>query len=873
MSAFPQYGNIYPEIQTTIKNRGGNPVAVSSLKPWIRITSGYSKGLILDSNLPFDSFYKRYGDESQSGRIGMNFDGHSVREEKGPFMRGYRPSPTIDVISIENGAEGLSRKLTTQIKCYSLSQLETISRYFLEPRFYVLAEWGWNTNEGYSQRAKLRGDAVCEMISYVNLSTMKKKRKNSKGHYDAFLGVITGGGITYGDDETYIVDVEVTTQGEIPAYLQQHKGTVKTLNTSGGNANDSSITFDVDEITVAEKSDQTGKALFMYMFNDLPGGKQVQIVKDLINNPKWVAEYNFINMNKRVSEKLLNMLRNANVTVGDGTSGEIPTDQPLIAEDRFIRVELAWEILNSIDADLLPKPLGGCKGYGVEQSLDFRINIDNTICRAHKHIFSIDTTKLYVPNKVGPDFGLGEVMGTKQDLKGNFLQIENGGLVTQNFTPNGLPDGNIFPQSVKLDIPGGSTYDDSLHKVQTDEYEWGYLKDLYINFDFFCETMEKSGYVSKDIAIELLNGLSSGVNLFWNFQLVNDGSKGKDDNGNEILQVVDMSFNGKPPNGFDGLAIFQSIGVNSPFLEFQIKLEVAGAMANQVMAQQMTDETSLNIEDKPEVFTGLFANAPDPVAERLHQLHKIQFIEEEKEKAKKRNQTKEESEKQTQAVWETAQLSNNEALVKTAGDAYIAKETAKEKGFFKTAFNWTKAQIEVATEKFTDKIENATDDFKSATGQDTKAEAKAREKNYDLFMQKAGVYPKINNPEQMADLEKQWYDFYSGNDTPLDDKVIVCAIWNDSQLLRQVYEYDLNPQKLPGGLDKSLKKNPGYLPIEVTFKIHGVSGIKVGDVLRIIDLPHTYKRKLLQVFNVSNTIDDDLWTTEVTAKLRNIDLA
>ena len=60
MSAFPQYGNIYPEIQTTIKNRGGNPVAVSSLKPWIRITSGYSKGLILDSNLPFDSFYKRY---------------------------------------------------------------------------------------------------------------------------------------------------------------------------------------------------------------------------------------------------------------------------------------------------------------------------------------------------------------------------------------------------------------------------------------------------------------------------------------------------------------------------------------------------------------------------------------------------------------------------------------------------------------------------------------------------------------------------------------------------------------------------------------------------------------------------------------------
>ena len=110
-----------------------------------------------------------------------------------------------------------------------------------------MAEWGWNTNEGYSQRAKLRGDAVCEMISYVNLSNLKDKRKNSKGHYDAFLGVITGGGITYGDDETYIVDVEVTTQGEIPAYLQQHKGTVKNIKKGSKNTNESSLIFEVEE--------------------------------------------------------------------------------------------------------------------------------------------------------------------------------------------------------------------------------------------------------------------------------------------------------------------------------------------------------------------------------------------------------------------------------------------------------------------------------------------------------------------------------------------------------------------------------------------------------------------------------------------------
>lgn len=869
MSAFPQYGNIYPEIQSTIKKRGGNQLAVSQLKPWIRLASGYSNGLVLGSNLPHDSFNKRYGNESRAGRIGLNFEGHSVFEEKGPFSRGYRPSPTIDAISIENGSEGLSRKLTTQIKCYSLSQLDTITRYFLEPRFYVLAEWGWNTNEVTNSLAKLDGGAdaaVCEMVSYVNLSTMKDKRKNSNGHYDAFLGVITGGGVTYGDDETYIVDVEVTTQGEIPAYLQQHKGTVKGIKTSG-NGNDSSLTFDVDEIEAAEKASLLGKALFMYMFNDLPGAKQIQKVKDLMAQEKWLAEYNYINMNGNVKDQLLKTLKDVDVNIeGAESDARVPTSQPLISEERFIRVELAWEILNSIDADLLPKPIS-CGGH-TKRSLDFRINIDNTICRAHKHMFSIDKTTLYVPNKLGPDFGLRAVLGSSKDLKGSFVQIKDGGLVTQNFAPNGLPDTNNFPQPVKLDTPGGSTYDTSLHKIEVDEYEWGYLKDLYINFDFFCTTMEKTGAVSKDVAIELLNGLASGVNLFWNFQLVNDGSKGKDDNGNEILQVVDTSFNGKPPTSSTELARFQAIGENSPFLEFQIKLEIAGAMANQVMAQQMTDESSLNVEDKVEQFTGLFANAPDPVAKKLHQLHREEYAEEEKKKSAERETSKEQVEKEKEEAWVKVEKTG------TVGETTsMGAERVKDKFNTGGLFAGIKAAVEVGTEIVKDLGTAAVDVAKSATGNDTGAEEKDRESNFDLFMQKAGVFPKLNDPETMPDLANEWYDVLGSNDANLDDKTMVCATWADSQLLRQIYEYDLNPANTKIGFEKSAAKNPGYLPIEVTFKIHGVSGIKVGDVLRITDLPHVYRRKMLQVFNVSNTIDDDLWTTEVTAKLRNVDLA
>lgn len=872
MASFPQYGDIYPEVQKTIKSRGNNQITVTDLKPWIRLTSGVGNGLILTSNQRNDTFSTRYGDDNRAGRLGTDFAGRSVFELSGKgFNRGHRPSPVIEAISIANGSEGLSRKLTTQIKCFSLPQLDTITGYFLEPRFYVLAEWGWNTNDAYSHMAKLQGkgvsneSAICEMINYVNLSTLKSKRKGSNGNYDAFLGVITGGSIEYGEDETYIVNVEVTTQGEIPAYLQQHKGTVKNIKKGAKNTNESSLIFDVEEIEAAETANLVGEALFMQMYNDLPGGKQIQKIKDLKSDPYWASEWQFINMSKTVKDKLLETLKDTEVNVkGVNKDGKIPSDQPIIGEERFIRMELAWKLLNSIDASLQPQPIS-CKSLSGSElhSLDMTINIDNTICRAHKHIFSTDKTKLYIPNKTSPDFGLSSVLTNNADLKGQFLQMdENGDLKTCNLAPTGLADDKVFPQMVDLDIQGGASYDDSLHGIKCDAYEWGYLKDLYINFEFFCQTMERSGYVAKDMAIELLNGLASSVNLFWNFQLVNDGSTSAKDKGNEILKVVDTSFNGVPPTSAKNLAVFQSIGVNSPFLEFNVKIEVAGALANQIMAQQVSNESSLNVEDKPEDLAGgLFASKPDPVAQQLHQIYKTTNKEEAEREAKEREL---DSETKKKKEWEAWQKVKKDTSIGTQFGAVIYAAFDGDEN--------TSALSEAG-----DLISNTTgaviDATKSAFGADTAEQGKNRATNFELFMKKAGVYGKLNDPNNMGDLADEWWDLWGANDTTIDDNTLVVATWNDTQLLRQIYEYDLNPSVKVGARDIKIKKNPGFLPIEVTFKVHGVSGIKIGDTLRIVDLPHVYKRKLLQVFNVEQSVDDDMWTTNVVAKVRNVDIS
>ena len=222
MANFPQYSNVEPQIQETLKSRIGNNVEMSKLMPWIRISSAVDGGCIIGSNLQIDSFSTRYGNSTKSGMIGTNFKGQPVEEDFS--TRGLRPSPVIENLNVQNGAEGLTRKASFEIKCFSLVQAEKVCKYFLEPRFYVLVEWGWNTKDSYTSIANLREGnepgPIWEMISYNNLGIVKKKRKDSKGHYDGFLGVITGGGISYGDDETHIIAVEITTTGEIPAYLQ-----------------------------------------------------------------------------------------------------------------------------------------------------------------------------------------------------------------------------------------------------------------------------------------------------------------------------------------------------------------------------------------------------------------------------------------------------------------------------------------------------------------------------------------------------------------------------------------------------------------------------------------------------------------------------
>ena len=56
MSAFPNFSNIAPHVTAEFKRRETNPLAISALNCWVRISSGVGSGLVLISNPDFQLF-------------------------------------------------------------------------------------------------------------------------------------------------------------------------------------------------------------------------------------------------------------------------------------------------------------------------------------------------------------------------------------------------------------------------------------------------------------------------------------------------------------------------------------------------------------------------------------------------------------------------------------------------------------------------------------------------------------------------------------------------------------------------------------------------------------------------------------------------
>jgi len=745
MSAFPNFSDFKKHVKTELSNRVDNTLKVSQLNCWTKITSGVGMAMVSNPNY---SLFKAagsksgiYGDSTSSGTIGTTWDGTAISETSG---QGFRPSPVVSSMEIDEGSGTLSRKASFSITAFTREQMETITEYYLEPGYSIFLEWGWNTPSGVGGVTKSTAGEIAKFqSSYVR----NEKRKDTNGHYDNYLGFITGGGVSI-DGDKWVINVKCTGYTELPAYLL----TSETGNQQEGEDAKINSASLFGTGWIAKSGAKLGEKRWMAVFNALPKNRQTVAVKSLYTKPGGFNEitsfYSYINFDDEVSEKINENTAHdgfwdfgkGDVEV-DGEKVDLEKGTKIIANDRFIRFSTLMIILNEIGID------GYQLGGDTANVVKFEVQTKYTTCSAFPKIFSMDGGRLFIPNPKAPKLSLNKITGdsTLESLINDTYDASMG------FSK--------FPQQNRKTL--SSVEAGFGNPVTLEAGEWGYLNDLYVNFDFAKSIIETPNFFIKDALYQILNGISSAVNGMWNFQILESPTKDKKSTELRVFEMNSIS-SGKPTTPYE----FNLIGSDSVFIDSSLDLDISGAKMNQIIGQRLS----------------------------------------------KSGKTK------------GAKLNGNASRL--PGNLFSSKPD--------------KLQVEIKKKEIPPKDKDTKD-------KDDKAAAK--EQMLNIILGKAKFYP---NPkyEESDDLKGDLFGY------------CVLGAFNDSSL------FSLLKHNMDEEASKKSTSSP-LMPINFSFSIHGVSGIRRGDMFRVNGIPSMYRNGFFQVLSVKHIIDGTTWKTEVTGGYRN----
>jgi hypothetical protein len=441
------------------------------------------------------------------------------------------------------------------------------------------------------------------------------------------------------------------------------------------------------------------------------------------------------------------------------------------------------------------------------------------------------------------------------------------------------------------------TADTSLGPSHTEKGNyWGYLKNLYINFEVFRSKLEQKNKTIREVLLDMLNEMSSAVNSFWNFQVVEQ----QDKDGNIILSVVDENWIGKKTGGS---VQFYHSGPYSIFLDANIDIALPSEMTNQIISRRLA---LANNPDEPIVGVGgFFESATDLFLTSYTDSNgnpKKILTEDEKKKedeaaaaaaaAAAAEDKKKPSEKtQEKIVQSTAteqalkdQITKIRADYANKGARVGAVELVQEAANLAARLIRTDAEIAAAeeAEKIKDALEDKRDAEIKVVEDKIAAEKAAREilqkqkdeevkteedkdgeiaaKAIGANLEKIDVVPKVELdtiPEELGDITstkilKEKFQIFCMDDEPLFDRL----------------KNDAFANKNKGTTEKGLS-HP--LPIKYTFKVLGTSGFRRGDTFNIIGIPTKYaKHGLFQIIEIEHNVSGMTWTTSVTGQYRQM---
>jgi hypothetical protein len=870
---WPKLSNIDESVKNKILSYS-RPDKASELNSWIRVFSGALKGqlqgLILQSNT--DSRLLRaagetidtlYGDSQNSGVMGKDWTGKVVESNSTRFLR---PSPIVTGFSVKEGQDQISRQATLQLTAYTLEQMEDIQTYFLEAGYSLFIEWGWNTIDGVRGITKTNNTSTDDILNNIsekslNFENILSTRKKSLGEYDSFLGFIVGGNVT-SEGDTFNISVELRGQPSLPTYLQSYRNS-KSINSEKITTDKVNSLFGISEIT-DENEGTVAQRRFKYFFNELPADKQLKSIYNLYKDSS-INKHQFINFDKGIEKKIVDTSNRGGFYGGDpelNKEGIKIQKEDLFSKNKYVRMDLVVKVLNT---------LGKLDKFEIgNKQVSFQIDIEDCIIGGFPNMFSINANKLIIPGKI-PDFAQYFLEGDTVEQRQDGYLIKSG----EVYEPIN-PDDSLVP--FLSEKPLDKNY-------KEDAKYYGYLKYLFVNFEVLKSVLNRKIINSREAFISILNELSSAVNAFWKFQIVEgefretqneelnlglqalslsgytgqsfysydlyDVKKSTKKNGDIVLKVIDENFIGQlPTNIKENISEFQHNGSDSVFLNANLDISLPASMVGQIVSSR----------------GGALVNPDAPIFLTT----KKTFFESQGDLFIKITQNTESSGSSPGTEIETKAIDDFKTFGVGQGQlsVYLDGQTGDNQrlGVVDPSNGYKITEVE-RNEPLLRLFQQLAREEEAKKEE----EAKRRGSNLQAYLKRLDAVPKPSI--DVLTLK----DSFNKSESKISDTSLNNVDWVKQKFAFFCFDdsdfFDLlKNQSIRNKSDENSPKNLSTLiPIKYTFTILGNSGIQRGDVFRIKGIPKKYsERGIFQVTEIEHTLEQGKWTTQVGGLFRQI---
>jgi hypothetical protein len=544
----------------------------------------------------------------------------------------------------------------------------------------------------------------------------------------------------------------------------------------------------------------------------------------------------------------------------------IPKEK-LFSKNKYIRFAKAVDILNTNSAIESIK-------YG-GRNINIVLDIKDCHIGAFEGIYSTKPETLLIPGRI-PDFSKYFMEQNLQTLNENIVLVDKS-----------IGD-KSFAQSTQLT---------GKHKEKP--YYWGKLENLYINFDLFKKELEAPNKTIRDVLETLLNEMSTAVDSFWHFQIVEKDATVKDKE-TLVYTVIDENWVGENTSS---PVLFVHSGEQSRFLQADLDIDIPGSMTSAIISKRLSlatnpSQPNLEVGGKGSIFSGKLdkfmtgyvkgpglaagtagtagttgtSNAEQTARERTlnsyggstltpaQEEERKKIVGDEKANNKLKEDLKTQYDKDTATynaviAAQKIEIEKNDPIGfnTAAQNAAIAKAegiiTASQNKLveLKTKYD---ADLKPLVDKETE-LDESVKKFGEGVAQQIVA-------NISSNLEKIDVVP---NPRSNSITEDSLANFMT--DLSVFDQHFRVFCCKDNKFFNVLKANTLGKKAGGGG------RLSHPLPIKYSFTIMGKSGIRRGDTFNILGIPKKYAASgLFQVTQVEHTIQDMKWITRVQGEYR-----